>query len=335
MRRQRKEAILLMLALYEFAGHNDDMRTELDPVQKEVLRTNPDWITVAWRIQDQPGCENFPVSTVERILDKPGELIVGTVPSREEVFSIGAIIAAKKRPFSPFIGGLSEAGPITGLRIEPQGRAHLLGPKGEETGETLESARVAEREISFGLGNNGFYYPNWVGAGIGLRADGSNMTILDADTPAPELAIGTDEVNAFFEKLVHEERFATRKDRLLGMLFQTARLALDFNAPTPTAPRELQTEIDMAKEYYKRAQVLTPTIADARTEVLVFANALSNLRLVPRPAIHYDEPLQLPDANTVRDMARALTWMSDSDVREAHKSYSEAIETLNALRTKQ
>ena len=311
-----------MLAHYEFSAHNDVMiRGERSPAEKEVYSRNPDWSRAAWLIADQPGCENFPVSIVNKILSKPGELIVGALPHREDSFAIGAIIAAKERPFSP-------------LAVPNRQELMALGIQAEAKKYAEGYSMYAERSISFGLtpGTPGDI-PNYMGPGI-HREGKSPLTVLAADEPAPELAIGTDEVNAFFQGLASEKRLAPHKDRLVGMLFQVARLAMDFNAPTPVAPEELQPEVLQAKAYYQAAQALAQRIAGIRKDLQDLEERLTYRSVISRPAILFEKPLELPAVADVQELRRRFTLSpTDNEIRHALHWYGKAIETLDILRT--
>lgn len=298
------------------------MTIEYSPAQQEVFSKDPDWSKAAQLIAEQSGCENFPVSTVDKILAKPGELIVGALSYRENFFAIGAIIAAKDQPFSP-LGSRGDRG-LTALRIEPEHKEYTKG-----------HYMHAEREISFSLAPDASSgTSNWMGPGIHYRNGEPNLTILAADELAPELAIGTDEVNAFFEKLVKNERLAPHKDRLVGMLFQTARLAMDFDAPTPVAPEELQPEVSQANAYYQAAQAHAQMIVSARKYIESLEEQQTHRSVIPYPAIYYERPLDLPAVADIQEAKRRLARTpTDSEIRDALRSYDKVIKTLDALRT--
>ena len=290
--------------------------------QYEASKRNPDWHKTAQLIAEQSGCEDFPVDTVDDILAKPGELIVGVLPRGEDFFAIGAIIAAKKRPFGTVL--MDDDGRLVALEI-------LSEVKEVAPGYDM----IGEREISFNLrrGESGDI-SNHMGPGIHSREDGSNMIFLTTKTPAPELAIGTAEVNAFFEELASQERFAPYKDRLVGLLFQTAWLAVDFYAPTPTAPEVLQPEVTKAKEYYKTAQLIAQSIAETRKKIDILVEGLEHHSTLSRPAIHYEQPIKFPTLAKIQEIQHSIAWPpSDSEVRHALESYGEAITILDALST--
>lgn len=298
------------------------MAGEHDAAWHEAYRENPDWRITAQIMAEQPGCEDSILHTVRKIIGKPGELIVGVLPRDERFFAIGAMIAAKERPFNPLLTPGDDR--LVALEIAPETKEYAPG-----------FHMIAEREISFGLtrGEPGDI-SNYMGPGIHSRDGEPSMTILDARTDSPALAIGTDEVNTFFEELAAEARFATHKDRLVGMLFQTAWLAVDFNASVPTAPEALRPELEKAKEYYQTAQVLAQSIADSRKNIAAIADGLEHHSAAFPPAIHFEKPLDLPTLADVQKIQRSLAWPpSDNEVRQALQSYGEAITILDALST--
>ena len=300
----------------ELLIHNGVMN-KFDRVRAEADKENPDWVKVAKRIAEQPGCENFPIERVEEILSKPGELLVGTLRAREGVFAVGAMVTARDRPFRTLSVGMDNT--IVALRIRPE-RKELSAP-----GRYM----YGEREICFGLEPDGI--PNWMGPGIDTSGD-SSMAILAPREPIPEIAVGTDNVNAFFEKLAADDRFSTAGDRLVGVLFQTARLALDFDAPVPTAPEALEAQLAQAKAYYQAAQLVARTIADTRRDLVTLEEKLTDRLAMPRPAIHYDQPLNFPKPADIAKARNGFAWPSDDDVRYAIESHQEAIRTLDLLK---
>jgi len=288
------------------------MTRALNPVQAEVYKQNPNWVTVAERIAEQPGCETFPVGLVHKIISRPGELIVIPIEVTEETCAIGAIIAARDRPFEPQIDGTDR---ITALRIAPAKKEY-----------TKDIFMHAAREIIFSTDNARLF--NWMGAGIR-----SPHTTLAADIVEPSLAVGTAEVNAFFEALTRNENYSQHGDRLIGALFQTARLALDFEAPSPTSPEVLSLELAQAKRYYQTALQRVHAMQDIRSSLAMLEDLQQSQSAVPRPAIHYDKPIDLPAASDVTKMRRLIAYPpSHSDIQSALASYDIAIATLDSLR---
>lgn len=304
----------LMLAIYKIANHNTTMTREIDPVQEEVFRRNPDWMTVAQRIAEQPGHEDFPTADVKRILDKPGELIISTLERREGVFAMGAIIAAKDNPFA---AAVDEKGKIRALRIDSASKDSSFG-----------SRMRAEREIAFWTElqpDSGV--STWMGAGI----QRDSITLAN-NAPRLDLAVGADEVNEYFRVLAERPDVQEVKPRIIGSLFQVARLAMDFDAPVPTTPRSLEPELVQAIDYYMSAQRRAQTVIEAKAALDAMVEGIENQGAILTPAIHYDRPLDMPSLSSVREARRAILYPTQQEALKALSSYDVVLNTLDIIR---
>lgn len=292
------------------------MSKELDSVRAEAFKKDPDWKTVAQRIAEQPGCEAFPVETVAKILNRPGELLVTTLGAREGFFAIGAMITSRNRPFTIVSDSDNR---ITALKIYPETKPYASG-----------RLMYADRDIAFSTEVGPTWgFSNWMGAGI---SDTAAVT-LSASNPDPDLSIGIDKVNTFFEELVHTDKFNSIKDRLVGCLFQVARLALDFDAQTPVAPEELEDEVSRAKLYYAAAQDRARAIINARTALAILHDKIADRKAIPTPAIHFERPLDLPSVEDVIMAEKKLSYSpNDPELGYFLQAYREALETLDLLK---
>lgn len=300
----------LMLAIYKITNHNTDMTRELDPVQAEAYKRNPDWMTVAQRIAEQPGCEDFPIADVERILNKPGEITISTIKDDgESAFVIGAIIPDTENPFEAV--------------VDKEMNIRLLRINSAVKDSSFGARMRAEREIAVWTEVNPSGPSTWMGAGIK-----SDRIILDSNAPRLDLTVGTDEVNAFFARLAERPDMQRVKPRIVGCLFQVARLALDFGAPTPTAPESLATELAQARDYY--------LIAQKRAEAIIrLKDALDLLSMdqgaLPSPAIRYDRSLEISPLPVVRAAQKALNYPTRREAERAMTSCATVLLTLDAL----
>lgn len=304
-----------MLALNEITDHNWTMSKELDPIRAEAFKETPNWVTVAQRIADQPGNENFPVKAVEMIVNNPGELIVVPYDKREGVFAIGAIIAANSKPFSLII----DADGSNALRIEPETKR--IG--------TSDNYMYAEREIRFSAEPDGFR--NWMAAGIAE----TNKTILAASTAPSQIVIGAERIKWFFDDLIGPEQ-PYPKDRILGSLFQVAMLAHDFEVPIPEAPAALGAELAGARAYYLDARKRATTILAAREAIDELSKRAAAQSTIPRPAIHFERPLDTPDKEGIKkaqEMIYGPNWPTRQVLQDSLRSSREALSVLDALKS--
>lgn len=292
------------------------MSEKLDPVRAEAFKKTPNWVVVAQRIAEQPGSEDFPVDTVEDIVDSPGELLVVPLDAREGAFAIGAIIVAKSKPFSLVI----DTDGSNALRIEPERKS---------IGTTPGNYMYAEREIRFSTKPDGFR--NWMATGISE----TDKTILAANTPPPHFSIGAEKINRFYSDLVGAEKFSPYKDRILGSLFQVAMLAHDFEAPIPAAPRALQAELAEARDYYLNSREIARTIFDARNATDALFRRTVAQGINPRPAIHYERPLDTPSVEEIEEVQKRIygpNWPTRQALLDTLESSREALSILDSLK---
>lgn len=292
------------------------MTRELDPVKAEAYKSNPNWMVVAQRISEQDGCGDFPMSSVEEILNNPGELIVTPANERRGVFTIGALVASQEWPFSAVA---DNDGVVRSLKIEPAKRE--IGRSGAYMYAAREIAIATEATPSLGLAT-------WMGPGIPTE----NLT-LTSDIPKPGLAVGADQINEMFRLLAENPEMYQLKPRVLGALFHVARLAIDFDATVPAAPNTLYTEIVQAQAYYTEAAQRALAVQHARQALGTLISAVITQRS-PRPAIFYDRPLDLPSAQNVSDALNRLgPYPTEDEIKDALKAYREVRETLTSLTT--
>lgn len=292
------------------------MTKELDPVKAEAYKRNPDWMVVAQRISEQDGCADFPISSVEEILNNPGELILTPGSERRGVFTIGALVASEEWPFSVVA---DNDGVFRSLKIGPARREI------RQTGDYMYAAReiaiATEATPSLGLAT-------WMGPGIPTES-----LTLTSDVPKPGFAVGADQINEMFRLLAEDPKMDQLKPRILGALFHVARLAIDFDATIPTAPSTLYPEIVQAQAYYAEATQQALAIQHARQALDKLTSAVSTQGR-SQPAIHYARPLDMPSAQTVTEARNMINPQpSDGEIKAALRSYKEIRETLTSLAT--
>lgn len=307
---------MLMLVISLCPNHNNRMIRELDPVVSEAFREKPDWIRVADLIRRQDGCAEFPVDQVRQILDNLGEIVLTEPDIGDRWVSMSALVVDEGKPFSIV---LDDDNVVRALRIEAR----------KDDQEGLGRGLIAAREISLSTEGSPPTVTTWMGPGIS-RPD---IITLASDRPAPRLDIGTDAVNERFALLADTTELSRVKDRILGALFQVALLAIDFDVPSPVAPRALTEEHARAYEFYEVSAKRARAIMDARQALEYLLAQEKLVQGSDRPAIFFDRPLDGPTVDGIETALRSISWpATDRDVQRSIDIYDKALKVLGALK---
>ncbi|NCU37687.1 hypothetical protein EOL96_01315 [Candidatus Saccharibacteria bacterium] len=290
------------------------MNEKFGYIQAMAYQKDPKWIEIAKAMAEQPGCEDFPVDTVQTIVENPGGLLVYPFDAQEGVFTIGAMVIARRNSFVPVI----DTSGTWALRINSASTS--MGP-----GNDI----VAEREISFFTRDNGL--TNWVGAGLAP----TEKTILAADTHPTNLFIGAERITQYFNDAAENTKLGPhRHNRLVGSLFQVALLGDQFGAPKLTAPSILQPEIEEARAYYLTARERAKAMYVAMQALTRLYGEIATLETIPHPAIHYEKPLTTPTAEQVDEIKKRLfgrNWPSTQELPANLESTDRAFRILDTL----